>query len=119
MLVALLAVVVFQEWPDYRRRDAYTNLKGGAVNSNPEFIEVRTFIRRVTPPTAVFLASHGAGITMVGPAGQKTVAMQPHFSNPYVDYETRARDRDDMFRQLANGELDDFYGIAKRMALLT
>src|SRR5207247_2258230 len=69
---------------------------------------INRFIRRTTRASDVFLASHGAVLVLVGPAGRKTVAVQAEFSNPYVDYGSRAADRDAMFRDLEDGHVDDF-----------
>jgi hypothetical protein len=42
------------------------------------------------------------------------VATEPTFSNPYVDWASRARDRDALFTHVYFGRRDEFYRLAGR-----
>lgn len=51
----------------------------------------------------VALASDDMGLFCLVPAGVKVVAVDPYFSNPYVDWARRDQDRDRMFALLEQG----------------
>jgi hypothetical protein len=67
-----------------------------------------------TSPNDVFLASHDVGLFAVGAAGRKVVALHSVHSNPYVSYEQRTSDRDEMFEDLRAGDLGAFSALASK-----
>jgi hypothetical protein len=71
------------------------------------------WIRTSTPRDATFLADDEVGVFVVGPAGRRTVAVGPFFSNPYVDRNSRVAARTDMWRALQAGDAARFCGLAR------
>lgn len=115
--VSVLFFFVWSQLPTFVMRDDLYFTRYLALGRGSAQAEVTHIIRRTTRPSDVFLASRGVALLIVGPAGRKTVAVQSEFSNPYVDYESRARDRDRMFEALKRGELDDFRRLADRYSV--
>ena len=72
------------------------------------------WLRRETSPADVVLAPLNTGQYVVGAAGRKVVAVDKLFSNPYVDWGERARDRDEMDRLFTRGEWTPFLNLAAR-----
>jgi hypothetical protein len=72
------------------------------------------WIRKNTKPDDVFLCSDRFSMRVVGPAARKVVVTHPDFSNPYVDYITRNRDRATMFKCLKSGNVTDFSRLCKK-----
>jgi len=108
-IVALVAVT----YRPYLRRDAFTK----AVRDAELFGDRRSdaqrafrWIQEHTPPDAVFLASDGDGLRIVGPAGRRLVCIGEPFSNPYVARAPRAKARDEMTAALGRGDLAAFEG---------
>lgn len=62
----------------------------------------------------VALASDDRGLYCLVPAGVKVVAVDPYFSNPYVDWEVRRRDRDRMFSLLEQGARPELTDLLNR-----
>jgi hypothetical protein len=67
-----------------------------------------TRLRDETPADAVVLASPMNSLVGVGPAGRAVVAVPPEFSNPYVPFEPRARDQQQLFAVLMAGKPEAF-----------
>lgn len=72
------------------------------------------WIRKNTRADDVFLCSDRFSMRVVGPAARKVVATHPHFSNPYVEYNERNKDREKMFKYLRTGNLQDFSQLCKK-----
>jgi len=72
------------------------------------------WLRRETSAADVVLAPLNTGQYVVGAAGRKVVAVDKLFSNPYVDWGERARDRDEMDRLFTRGEWTPFLNRAAR-----
>ncbi len=117
VLVVAVGCLVWWHLPQYRTWDDLAVTRAVALGRSPAQLQATRAIRRTTSRDSVFLASYGAGLMIVGPAGRKTVAVQPEFSNPYVEYSERARDRDQMFQLLKRGDLLAFRRIAVHYAV--
>ncbi|MGE5343856.1 MAG: hypothetical protein ACM3SY_20490 [Candidatus Omnitrophota bacterium] len=72
------------------------------------------WIRENTNPADVFLCSNKYGMRVVAPAGRKVIATHPFFSNPYVSYNERIIDREQMFKDLNNGNVSDTLRLFKK-----
>jgi hypothetical protein len=72
------------------------------------------WIRENTRGDDVFLCSDRFSMRVVGPAARKVVATHPYFSNPYVGYAERNRDRVKMFNCLKSGNIGDFSQLCKK-----
>jgi hypothetical protein len=65
--------------------------------------EVVAWLRRATVPSEVFLASDSVSLMVVGPAGRRTLALEPNFASQYVDVIPRYRARGALLLALASG----------------
>jgi len=121
---ALTVVLVGAAYPRYLKRQDFTDIRAEAADFNQRFpADVLDWIRAHTSPDDVFLCTDDASMYIVPPAGRKVVAINRYFSNPYVDWATRDRDRTQMFDQLKRRDIDGFRTLAAkydvRFVLLT
>jgi hypothetical protein len=65
----------------------------------------------------VVLATDDRALMAVGPAGAKAVAIEPLWSNLYVDHAARARARDEMLAALRRGDEPGFEALAERYSV--
>jgi hypothetical protein len=109
VLLLTLTAPTYLSRPDFgaARRDALDTMKSDQVR-------VADWLREYGQPTDVVLASDYDAAVMPGPAGVRVVAAFNTFSNPYVDWETRARARDQMFAALDAGDAFAFTALADR-----
>lgn len=85
-----------------------------AFGRDEERIALYDWIRSNTSPDTVFLGERDISMYAVAAAGRKTVALDAQFSNPYVSWEERIRDRDAMFESLRRGDLAELARLAER-----
>ena len=106
--------MVFRSLDDYRRRPDFVRERIEALQmfAAPDLSGLYRFIVTSTPTDAVFLASDSIGQSVVGVAGRKVVVLHKFFSNPFVDWEARNRDRDTMQGALASGDWRGFVDVA-------
>lgn len=112
-LSMLLAVAMY---PRYLGRDAFTGARDRALAVGDDTAERQAYawIQRHTLDSDVFAASDVDGLRIVAPAGRYVVAVQPHFSSPYVDWGRRTTDRDRMLSAFTSGDLGTFDERARR-----
>lgn len=110
---ALLLLV--WEAPHYLKRYDYSRARDEALGHAAEQnrIAVYDWARANATSDDVFLASDDLGLFGIAPAGAKVVAVNPYFSNPYIDWSSRARDRDRMFAALNSGAWQEFSALAR------
>jgi hypothetical protein len=70
------------------------------------------WIREKTRSSDVFLCDDAFGMRVISPAGRKVVATHPFFSSPYVDWNRRTDDRQQMMLALQHGPFSDFLHVA-------
>jgi hypothetical protein len=110
--VTVLVIAVLLPWGyhrfesrfDFRNAVAAAKLEGRMQGR----VLGRQWITTSTSRDSVFLASDEAALSIVGPAGRKTVAVGPFFSNPFVDRTTRVRARTEMLEALRAGDQAGF-----------
>jgi len=112
LATAAVVVLSVSRFPAYSTRYDLQQLRQHAVSRDPSFGKAMAFLRESAGTRDVVLGTHGAGQLIIGPAGRKTVSVSPWFSNPYVAYEPRARDRDEMFARLTRGDDQGFLALA-------
>ncbi len=106
LLIALLIGLVGWAWPAYLEREDFNDMRQESVTfgENGDFVAAQAWVRANTQPADVFLTSDRLATYIVGPAGRKIVAGDSFFANPYVDWKTRATDRDTLFGRLMAGD---------------
>lgn len=72
------------------------------------------WIQEHTSPSDVFLSTDQMSLFVVNPAGRKVIATDRFFSNPYVDWTERDRDRKELFAFLARRDHGGFDAAAKK-----
>jgi hypothetical protein len=72
------------------------------------------WIRRNTRPGDVFLSPDDLAMLIVGPAGRDVVVVDPFFSNPFVDWSRRERDRRSLWNALLMPDAGRFRDVADR-----
>ncbi|WP_428329465.1 hypothetical protein [Mucilaginibacter sp.] len=100
----LLYTIVYS--PIYFNRVDFSLLRQQALDKSKETerIEVYNFIVDNVPLNTVLLCNHDMSLFPVMPTGIKMVSVETYFSNPYVSYEKRESDRNDMLSYLTTAK---------------
>lgn len=115
LVVALLGVVLGTAAPRYLRRPDVTDLLDEArVLQSAIPAGLYAWVRSSTAPEDVFLCTDAESLFVISPAGRKVVATNRYFSNPFVDWAGRDKDRDAMFAALARGDLSALTPLASK-----
>ncbi len=115
LVVALLGVVLGAAAPRYLRRPDVTDLRKEAHALQSAMpAGLYAWVRSSTAPEDVFLCTDAESLFVISPAGRKVVATNRYFSNPFVDWESRDKDRDAMFAALAGGDLSALTPLASK-----
>lgn len=106
LVLIALALLMVWAYPLYLEREDFNDFPRESVlfGQNADLVNAYAWLRANTQPTDVFLTSDRLATYVVGPAGRKIVAGDSFFANPYVDWKSRATDRDAMFGQLMAGK---------------
>jgi hypothetical protein len=114
-LLLSLALGVGIAYPGYLGREAYVMARRQAEKDDAKITreEARDWIRAHTGPDDVFLAADDIALIVVGAAGRKSVALDPYFSNPYVDWKHRRDARNAMVAALESGGEGPFAALAR------
>jgi hypothetical protein len=101
-------------YPAFAAREDFTTYRAVSQNETPltELQALQPWLRAHTSVRDVFLTTQGAALTLVGPAGRRSVVSPMFFSNPYVDWEQRERDAEAMWQSLADGDCTRFSNLA-------
>ena len=105
-----LAAAVGSTYSAYRLRPDLIAERANArrMFSAPELRAMYEWIVTSTNRPDVFVAPHNLGLSVVATAGRKVVALDAIFSNPFVNWEERAHDQDEMMRSLEIGDWTAF-----------
>jgi hypothetical protein len=104
LAVVVSAALVAASLPRYPMRD---RVMIPATYSESQWAAVQWMADK-SAPGSVFLAPENTGVSMIGVAGRHTVIVGPIFSNPYVDWEFRDRERQDMWAALTASNCVEF-----------
>jgi hypothetical protein len=106
-LVALVASLAALGWPALSRRMdvRWGRERALELQDRASWQTVRDWLRSSTPPRAVVLAGDEPALFVVAPAGRTVLAVEPVFSNPYVDHASRAEAREALWRALRDGDV--------------
>ena len=109
IIVAMISFLVFA-LPAYRTRFDFTNARSQAISfqERKAYIDAYHWILLNTKPVDVFLSlARDFDLSIVGPADRKVVVTcQPEFSNPYVDWKSRADIASQIVDKLASAAPD-------------
>jgi len=100
VIFVLLYVIIY--YPIYSNRADFVVPRQQALAKEKETdkIEVYDFIVKNIPLNRVMLCKHDQSLFPVMAAGIKMVSVEIYFSNPYVSYEQRENDRNEMLSYL-------------------
>ena len=100
IMAAVLGLVAVHV-PSYLQRDDFTVIRAQARQTAGRLsVAGYEWVRAYATSDDVFLCTDGASLFLVAPAGGRVVATDQYFSNPFVDWRTRDRDRAAMFHAL-------------------
>jgi hypothetical protein len=110
---ALLAATLAAIAPAYLRRPDVTEVLEEARKLQAAVpAALYRWLRESTMPEDVVLSTDAESLFVIAPAGRKLVATNRYFSNPFIDWAARDRDRDAMFAALDRNDLADFARLA-------
>jgi hypothetical protein len=114
----LAATIGFAVWtyPSYIQRFDFVGARiiAQRMFTDHSLLHLYEWLRRNTAPDDVVLAPLNLSQSVIGTSGRKVVAVDKLFSNPYVDWAERARDRDEMERLVNAHEWPKFLNLAAR-----
>ena len=115
VFAVLVVGIVVGYYPSFTERDDFVGLREQALEmyATPDSVNLFRWIRAQTVATDVFLAPDNVGLAIVGSAGRKLVALDPFFSNPYVDWGERDAARRAMWDALAAGDCGRFHEVVE------
>jgi hypothetical protein len=119
LAIAALTGLLIAVWPAYLERRDFNDLPRGSelYAQNADLVNMYNWLRVNAHPLDAVLTSDRLATYVVGPAGRKIVAGDSFYANPYVDWKTRADDRDAMFGQLMAGECAAFLPVAAKYSV--
>ena len=114
LVIIGLSVAVARAYDGYRDRPDFGEARANAQRmfSSADLRAMREWILTSTSRNDVFLAPDNLGLSVVTTAGRKVVVLDRSFSNPFVDWEQRMRDRDEMLQLIQHGDPDKFMRLA-------
>jgi len=115
-LLTVVAATAIWQYPSYARLPDFVYERRVAERNfaDADLRAMYDWLRRDTSPGDVVLAPLNTGQYVVGVAGRKVVAVDKLFSNPYVDWGERARDRDELDALFTRGDWTSFLNLAAK-----
>ena len=113
----LLLTCSFVYYPFYKNRNDFTVLREKALEkeSNKDLIRMHDYILKNIPAEKVILCGGEVPVQYsVMSTARKMVSIISEFSNPYVDFEKREKDKNDMFQFLISGKPAGVSNLFKR-----
>ena len=109
--ISLTVAAVLWHWPVYVSRSDFSPER---THWSRDHVDAVKFLREATGPNDVVLGDTGAVLTIIGPAGRKTVAPDAYLANPYVSYSPRARARNGMLAAIEAGDVRTYIDLASQ-----
>jgi hypothetical protein len=105
LLLIFIFVYALAYYPIYSKRDDFVVPRQQALLKEKETdkIEVYNYISKNLPLESVLLCKHDQSLFPVMATGIKMVSVEVYFSNPYISYDKRESDRNDMISYLTTG----------------
>jgi hypothetical protein len=118
-LLAVLIVLVVPAAFHYDQRWAFLEArnKALALGEQQERVSLYNWIRNRTESNDVFLVSGSLAITLITPAARKLVVTERYFSNPYVDWDARNADQNQLLDSIRKQDASMFSKLARRYSL--
>ena len=91
--------------------------KAKRLAPDPGAMQTYNWIQDNTRPTDVFLASDHHTLHLLSSAGRKVVSTIAYFSNPFVEWKVRSKDRHHLFSSVENGDIKTFRRLAAKYAV--
>jgi hypothetical protein len=115
VVLAVSLMLATAMYPRYLGREAFTvaRERALAVADRTDEQQVYSWIRQHTSAGDIFLAEDIDALQIVAPTGRQVVSVPAYFSNPYIDWEDRATDRDRMLTAFRGGDLRKFDEVAR------
>lgn len=113
LIIALLSAYIFYVYPQDKNLVKSRNISLSRM-SKTHLVNAYYWIRQHTGGNDVFLCSNHFSMRVVAPAARKVVATHVFFSNPYVDFRERNRDRNRMIENLKTGSILSFVRLCKK-----
>lgn len=118
VVAALLAIILAAAARPYLRRpDATEVLDEARVLQAAMPADLFRWMRESARPDDVVLCNDAESLFVVVPAGRKVVATNRYFSNPFVDWEARDRDRNSMMDALHAADVAAYDALAVHYAV--
>ena len=116
LAISMTVAAVAWYWPVYANRGDFSPER---TQQGPDQVQAVAFLRETTRSDEVVLGDASAVLTIIGPAGRKTVAPDAYLANPYVPYSPRARARDSMLAAIETGDLRTYADLARQYEVTT
>ncbi|MEP7168224.1 MAG: hypothetical protein ABI855_02530 [Bacteroidota bacterium] len=104
LIAVVLMVIIYFPYYSTRRDFVYGRQIALERENEPDKIEVYNWIVKNIPDENVILCEHNDAIYPVMATGRKMVSTNATFSNPYLDFEKREADRNNMIAYLKSGQ---------------
>jgi hypothetical protein len=116
ILTALVVVAAIVRYPAYTRRYDFRAAAAAArqMFTDPVLRDMYDWLRQSTARDDVFAAPTNLAQSVIGMSGRKVVVVGKFFSNPYVDWGTRAEDNLAMDRYLRAADFGGFLRVASK-----
>lgn len=103
LFICVILIYVVAYFPIYYKRTDFSELRAAAIakGNQKDKVEVYDFITKNVPLTNVLLCEHDLSLFPAMPTAIKMVSVETYFSNPYVSYEQRESDRNQMLAYLS------------------
>ena len=111
LAISMTVAAVVWYWPVYVNRGDFSPER---TEYSRDQMDAVAFLRETTRSNDVVLGNAGTVLTIIGPAGRKTVAPDAYLANPYVPYSPRARARDSMLAAIETGDLRTYADLARQ-----
>lgn len=114
-IVAYLVYVI----PSYTQRMDFVGTKQAAIHyaNKTDEIMLYDWLLANTSIDDVFLAKDDARLFSVSAAGRKVIVHRGMFTSPYLDFEQRLRDQEEMYAALSSDDMETFARHAKHYSL--
>jgi hypothetical protein len=102
LLILFVVLYALVYYPIYSKREDFTEPRQQALAKEKETdkIEIYNYITKNVPLNSVLLCEYDDSLFPVMATGIKMVSIGVYFSNPYISYDKREKDRKDMLSYL-------------------